>query len=181
MAEFPYRLIRSARKTICLEIGSDGILVVRCPQRTTTARVEAVIREKADWIRTHLEKHRAAGTATPFTQAQRQALGERTRTLLAQRLPVLARQVGVTYNRVTVRAQRTRWGSCSSKGNLNFNCLLALLPPFVSDYVIVHELCHLKEMNHSSKFWAQVEKILPDYKLRRKWLKDNGGVLIRRL
>ena len=77
--------------------------------------------------------------------------------------------------------QRTRWGSCSSKGNLNFNCLLMLCPEDVRDYVVVHELCHRKELNHSPRFWAEVAKVLPGYAVQRKWLKESGGTIIRRL
>ena len=93
----------------------------------------------------------------------------------------IAPLVGVSYGGITIRAQKTRWGSCSSKGNLNFNCLLLLAPAEVLDYVVVHELCHRREMNHSPKFWAEVERVLPDYDARRKWLKENGPGLISRL
>jgi predicted metal-dependent hydrolase len=86
--------------------------------------------------------------------------------------------VGVDYRRITIRSQKTRWGSCSSSGNLNFNCLLLLAPPEVLDYVVVHELCHRKEMNHSPRFWAEVGRVLPDYKKRNKWLKENGSRLM---
>ena len=89
--------------------------------------------------------------------------------------------MGVTVSNITMRNQKTRWGSCSSKGNLNFNCLLMLCPEEIRDYVVVHELAHLKELNHSPDFWAQVAEILPDYKERRKWLGDNGGAMIGRL
>jgi len=87
----------------------------------------------------------------------------------------------VSYGSITVRSQKTRWGSCSSRGNLNFNCLLMLTSPEVLDYVVLHELCHRKELNHSARFWAQVERVMPDYRLRRKWLKDHGSALIGRL
>ena len=87
-------------------------------------------------------------------------------------------RVGVTYGRITIRNQRTRWGSCSAKGNLNFNCLLMKAPPEVLDYVVVHELCHRLEMNHSPRFWAQVERVLPDYKVSRKWLREHGNELM---
>lgn len=81
------------------------------------------------------------------------------------------------YNRVTLRDQKTRWGSCSSKGNLNFNWRLIMAPIEVIDYVVVHELCHLKEMNHSRRYWALVEKTTPDHKRWRKWLRDNQYLL----
>ncbi len=81
------------------------------------------------------------------------------------------------YHRVTLRNQKTRWGSCSSRGNLNFNWRLIMAPIEVIDYVVVHELCHLKEMNHSARYWALVEQAIPDYKKHRKWLKDNHYLL----
>ena len=89
--------------------------------------------------------------------------------------------VGVTYGRITIRNQRSRWGSCSGKGNLNFNCLLMLTPSHVIDYVVVHELCHRLEMNHSPAFLAQVERVLPDYRKSREWLKEHEKELIGRL
>lgn len=83
--------------------------------------------------------------------------------------------------RITIRSQRTRWGSCSSKGNLNFNCLLVLFPPEVIDSIVVHELCHRKHMNHSPQFYAEIEKVFPEYKKWHKWLNDNGGLYMERL
>ena len=89
--------------------------------------------------------------------------------------------MGVRYGRLAVRSQRSKWGSCSGKGNLNFNCLLLLAPDEVLDYVVVHELCHRREMNHSPRFWAEVERVLPDFKNARRWLKQNGASLMARL
>lgn len=99
---------------------------------------------------------------------------------IPERVAYYAEQIGVTYGRITIRNQKTRWGSCSSKGNLNFNCLLMLTPPEIVDYVVVHELCHRKEMNHSKAFWSEVEKVLPNYKTRVRWLKDEGSSIMRR-
>lgn len=174
-----YQIIRSARKTISLQITPEGKLLVRCPNRMTAAEVDKFVRSKESWIQSHLQKRPPA--LPPFTEAEIKALAARAKQVIPERVAYFAPRVGVTYGNTTIRSQRTRWGSCSSKGNLNFNCLLMLTPPEVVDYVVVHELCHRKEMNHSAKFWAQVERILPDWKLRRKWLKDNGNSLIGRL
>jgi predicted metal-dependent hydrolase len=108
-------------------------------------------------------------------------LAQQAKAHLPKRVAYFAARIGVTYGRITIRNQTSRWGSCSDQGNLNFNCLLMLAPASVQDYVVVHELCHRKEMNHSARFWAEVEKIVPDYKVQRAWLKENGGALIARM
>lgn len=176
-----YTLIRSNRKTIAIEIAKGGQVLVRCPNKMPAYAIEDFIQKKANWIQTHVQKAKQGASAEPFTDEQIQAFRQRTNMLLQTRLPILSQKVGVNYQKVTVRNQQTRWGSCSSKGNLNFNCLLALVPDWVLDYVIVHELCHRKQMNHSCKFWLEVEKVCPDYKAARKWLKENGNSLISRL
>ncbi len=97
------------------------------------------------------------------------------------RVAFYAEKAGVRYRRITIRNQRSRWGSCSSRGNLNFNCLLMLMPVEVMDSVIVHELCHLKEMNHSRRFYAEVVRVYPEYWKWDRWLKDNGSAIMRRM
>ena len=116
-----------------------------------------------------------------YTEEQIKELYQKAKDIIPKKVHFYASKMGVTYGRITIRCQRTRWGSCSSKGNLNFNCLLALVPPEVLDYVVVHELCHRKELNHSARFWNEVERILPDYKTRRSWLKERGSGLIARI
>ena len=101
-------------------------------------------------------------------------LTELAKEVIPQRVAFFAAQMGVNYGRITIRNQKTRWGSCSQAGNLNFNCRLMKMPPEVLDYVVVHELCHRKQMNHSRAFWEEVEKVLPDYRVTRQWLKQNG-------
>lgn len=101
--------------------------------------------------------------------------------VIPERVAYYAPKVGVTYRRITIRNQRSRWGSCSGKKNLNFNCLLMLAPPEVLDSVVVHELCHLLEMNHSKKFYEQVLRVYPDYYRDHEWLKTHGEKLLRRM
>ena len=109
------------------------------------------------------------------------ALTDKALDIIPRRVEYFAKRIGVTYGRITIRNQKTRWGSCSSKGNLNFNCLLMLAPSEVLDYVVVHELCHRKEMNHSKAFWIEVEKVFPDYRDMVKWLKEEGSQIMQRL
>ena len=175
-----YELIRSDRKTIAIQIKPDGSVVVRCPRRMKTEEVRLFVESKSDWITKHL-KGRGPSAQEKLTEQEIARLREQTRCLVTQRVRHYAPLVGVTYNQITIRMQHTRWGSCSSKGNLNFNGLLALVPPEILDYVVVHELCHRKELNHSERFWNEVAKILPDHKERRKWLKENGHRLIARI
>ena len=178
-----YTVIRSSRKTIALEITREGKLLVRCPYGTTNQYIEDFVRDKSGWI----EKHLSAKSApvTPFTPEQIKDFASRTKALLQPRLEQYARQLGVSYNRVTIRSQHSRWGSCCKHKNgvynLNFNCLLALVPTEVLDYVVVHELCHIREMNHSKAFWLLVGTVLPDYKARKIWLREQGGELISSL
>ena len=175
---------RSARKSLSLEIMPDGSLLARAPQRMPEREIWAFIREKEDWIRIHRGQRmeRAADAAAdPLSPDQIKELADVALRVLPERCRYFAGIMGVSYGRITIRNQKTRWGSCSSKGNLNFNCLLMLAPPEIRDYVVVHELAHRKEMNHSPRFWKEVEKVLPDYRQRLLWLKKNGPELIARM
>ena len=116
-----------------------------------------------------------------MTEKELAELTERARVVFHERAAYYAPLVGVKYNRIAIRHQKTRWGSCSSKGNLNFNCLLLYAPPEVLDSVVVHELCHLKEMNHSKKFYDEVLRVYPEYYRWHNWLKVNGSSLLKKL
>ncbi len=176
----PYQIIKSDRKTIAIQIQPDGQVVVRCPKRMRTEDARRFVESKSDWIEKHLTK-RQPQDAVKYTPREIEQLREQARKRVTDRVKYYAPVIGVTYHQIAIRTQHTRWGSCSSKGNLNFNCLLALVPPEVLDYVVVHELCHRKELNHSACFWSEVERIMPDYKIRRKWLKENGASLIAKI
>ena len=181
MSGISYTLIRSERKTISIVVKPSGEVEVRCPKRCAKREVEAFVLSKEDWIRKYLETIAERPKKSSFTSEELKSLAGDAAAVLPERVRFFAQKMGVSYGRIAIRSQKTRWGSCSPKGNLNFNCLLMLAPPEVQDYVVIHELCHRKEMNHSARFWTEVEKICPDYRIHRKWLKDNGAALIARL
>jgi predicted metal-dependent hydrolase len=174
------KLIRTKRKTMAIQVTPDLRVVVRAPLKMPRHEIESFVLQKEDWIKKTLHDlsvRRAVENTlrpAPKNAAEMAALKERARTLITARALFFARKAGVTYGRISIRNQKTRWGSCSAAGNLNFNLHLAEMPPEILDYVVVHELCHRKEMNHSARFWREVEAILPDYRERRKWLHDNG-------
>lgn len=185
MMEYVTEIKQSNRKTIAFEIKEAGILTVRAPFYMTRAEIMTQISRHQSWIEKHMEKaaHRAQETEVnaKFTQKELRQMADIAAKVIPPKAERYAQMLGVNYGRITIRSQRTRWGSCSSKGNLNFNCLLTQVPENVMDYVVVHELCHRIEMNHSKRFWDLVGQIKPDYKTCRKWLKDNGNALIKRL
>ena len=176
--------MKSRRRTIALQVTDAGV-IVRAPNRVTRREADAFVQKHEDWIRKQLEKrekNRAAAAAVPkLTPQELDALYEQARVILPARARYYAGLLGESFARVTIRCQRTRWGSCSTKRNLNFNCLLMLTPPEVIDAVVVHEVCHLKEMNHSAVFYAHVLRLCPDYRRLDKWLSDNGKLLLARL
>ena len=176
-----YKILRSSRKTIAIQITPEGEVLVRCPSRMPKWQIQQFVDGKKSWIEAHLQKIASRPVQPKLTQQELKALAKQAAKDLPERAARFAPLVGASYGRITIRAQRTRWGSCSGKGNLNFNCLLMLAPEAVRDYVVVHELCHRKEMNHSARFWQQVEWILPEHRDSKKWLKDNGSTLLARL
>lgn len=183
MAGIEYELIRSKRKTLQIGI-SGGKVTVRAPLKTAKKDIDAFVAKYEAKIRQILaadaEKEQKAKQEGVLSDDDIKALTAKAKACLPQRAEYFARQMGVTYGKITVRCQKTRWGSCSSEGNLNFNCLLMLTPPEVIDSVVIHELCHRKEMNHSKKFYDELYRFCPEYDKRRQWLKKNGGVILAR-
>ena len=179
MEKMEYTLIRSSRKTISVQLSPTGEVVVRAPSRMSKRDISRFLEEKRDWIETHLRK--LPEVQPKLTDTELGALARYAKEVVPEIVARFAPLVGVEYGRVTIRAQPTRWGSCSARAKQNFNCLLMLTPDDVMEYVVVHELCHRKEMNHSARFWAEVERVIPSYRESRRWLKENGGGLIGRL
>ncbi len=168
-----YQWIRSRRKTIAIQIDREGQVIVRTPYGITKRQVEEFLDEKKDWLlqtRQRVEKRKTE--QIPISEEVRREGIERAKRIFPERTAYFAKRMGVDYGRITIREQKTRWGSCSSKGNLNFNWKLVLLDPELLDYVVVHELAHRREMNHSVAFWKVVEAELPDYRERRRRLKE---------
>lgn len=177
-------IIYSVRKSIAIDLRPDGI-TVRAPKGMPRRDINAFLESKRGWIEKHLvkmqERKEALEQVEPFTREEIHELADKALVVIPEKVKKYAPIVGVTYGRITIRNQRSRWGSCSSKGNLNFNCLLMLFPEEVINYVVVHELCHRKHMNHSAAFYAEVERVFPEYRKCQKWLKENGGLYLSRL
>lgn len=174
-----YELIRSARKSLALQVKEDGRVVVRAPLSMAARRIEFFVIDHWDWVEKQRQRlSRQRENARRITEEERQEGIRKAKEIIPRRAACFAARMGVSYGRITIREQKTRWGSCSQKGNLNFNWKLVLMPPEILDYVVVHELAHRKEMNHSPRFWAVVEKELPDYRKRREELKIRGREFI---
>ena len=181
-APHPYRLIRSKRRTCVMQMRPDGSVVVRAPLRMPNRLIQTFVVQHSDWIvqmRTKMQLAAVNGRPV-LTDTEIQSLRAQAAADFAARVHTFDAPMGVTVHRITIRCQKSRWGSCSSAGNLNFNLLLMLAPPFVRDYVVVHELCHRREMNHSPRFWSLIAQVLPEYPAAVQWLRDNGAALMAR-
>ncbi len=178
-------IIRSSRKTISLEIKGDLRIIVRAPLYAKDKDIKKFVEEHEEWLHKHIQKIRLKQENEPQVETlgaeQLKDLVKRAKAVIPERVEYFSDIMDVDFEKITIRSQKSRWGSCSCKKNLAFNCLLVLCPPDVLDYVVVHELCHLRHMNHSQSFWAEVEKYCPKYKSYRKWLKSEGDRLIKLL
>ena len=146
---------------------------MRAPQRLAKYRVAKFVKDHEDWIlkqQKKLEDYRE--TCHVITDEERRAGVQKALKIFPERTAYFAARMGVNYGRITIREQKTRWGSCSAKGNLNFNYQIYYLPDELLDYVVVHELAHRRHMNHSDEFWREVEQYFPMYRQCRKRLKE---------
>lgn len=187
----PCHIHFSNRKSLGIQIKEDASIHVRAPYFVRKRDVEAFVVEKKDWIYKHFmdisakvserTKQSPAGELTPAMEKQIRLLEKRFRKAAKEYFPrrcaELQKLTGGYYTKITIRNQKTRWGSCSQTGTLSFNYRLMMAEPAVIDYVIIHELCHLTHMNHSKAFWDKVAGIMPDYKIHMSWLKEHGNEL----
>ena len=185
IGEYNVEVRRTKRKSAAIKITADMQIVVFVPLYVSDNEIERMVISKSKWIDEHMLKVQSTiderSKLEKITFEQLKELEDQAVEYIPKRVKYYAEKENFVYNKITIKNLVSRWGSCSTKGNLNFNCLLMLTPDYVIDYIVVHELCHLREMNHSEKFWAEVEKIMPDYQRAELWLKQNGGNLISRM
>ena len=176
--QIKYVIKKSKRRSISLEIQGDCSILVKAPWFSTEKEIIEFIETKRSWILKHIEQtkrqNELAGNIGPFDEKRIRAIKRQARKIIPERVRLYAERAGITYGRIFIRLQKTCWGSCSAEGNLNFNCLLVLMPQEVMDSIIVHELCHRHHMNHSKEFYEEVYALFPEYKKWNKWIKENG-------
>ena len=176
------RIIRSKRRTMAIGV-KNGEAVVRAPYSVSKEEIERFVSANAEWVARRIAEQRLKEEKNKdirvLTEAELAELKKQAMIVIPARVRCYAPMVGVDYGRVTVRSQKTRWGSCSARGNLNFNISLMRAPLAVLDYVVIHELTHRKHMNHSKEFWADVARVMPEYKLAEKWLKEHGDEIMK--
>ncbi|MCE9585256.1 M48 family metallopeptidase [Candidatus Nomurabacteria bacterium] len=166
-----YRVRNTVRgRKVLISVGADGAVYVSKGARVSLGSVEKIMREKWDWVQSKIAEQKAKPqkilahcSIKDFSENK-----ERARELASGRLEHFNNFYKFNFKKVYIRNQKSRWGSCSGKGNLNFNYKIVFLPAELADYIIVHELCHLKEMNHSARFWALVAQQISDHKQKRK-------------
>lgn len=170
-------VVRSARKSIGLQVCENGDVLLRIPKRLSADALYEFLKREQTWIWKKVEQmqariaQRQETGAVPVEELSCEEL-EKIKEKIGSRVNEYKKVMDVTVGRITIRNQKTRWGSCSSKGNLNFNYQLYYLPDELLDYVVIHELAHRNHMNHSREFWAEVEKYCPDYREYRQRLKE---------
>lgn len=175
--EIRISVIRSARKSLGLEVRDANTVLARIPTRVSDRELKAFVENHRSWILEKTEvmaerEEKRKSTPAPPPELLSKTDRMKIQLKIGKRVRHYCEAMGVTVAYVTVKNQKTRWGSCSAKGNVNFNYQLAFLPDELLDYVVIHELAHRRHMNHSRAFWAEVEKYCPDYLERREQLKE---------
>lgn len=167
-----YEILRSARRTVAISI-KEGRVILRAPFILSDKEAERIIKKNEKWILSKLEKYELRKMNAPeLTEEQIRELRKSAKAYFTEQIKRFSKIMNLDYGRITITSAKTRFGSCSSKGNISFSYRLMLYPEAAREYVVVHELAHLLEMNHSKSFYNIVETYLPDYKERRKLLKN---------
>ena len=167
-----YEIVRSRRRTVALEVTREGRVLVRAPLRMPQGEIERFVASHAAWLEKAQAKVAARQAAhPPLTEQETAALRQRAKEVLPGRVAHYAAIMGVTPTSVKITSARTRFGSCSGKNGICFSLYLMQYPEEAIDYVVVHELAHIRHHDHSPAFYAEVAKVLPDYKERMKLLK----------
>ncbi len=167
-----YKIIRSKRKTVAVQVNSDGEVIVRAPRFYPAGRIDSFVKSKTDWILKAQEKQRCRKDSfAELTENEIKALKLSAKRVLNEKVDYYSQIMGVKPNSVKITSAQKRFGSCNSKGNVCFSYRLMLFPDEAIDYVVVHELAHLTELNHSKAFYNIVMRVLPDYKTRERLLK----------
>lgn len=166
------RLRKSSRLRVTIRPG--GICSVSAPWRLSDNEIEGFLFEKSEWLVQKVKDMKLLAPAVSKKEEKQEYLKykEKAREIAIAKVTHYAMQYKLMWKRIAIRNQKTRWGSCSRHGNLNFSYKLALLPEGLANYLIVHEVCHLKEFNHSDRFWNLVAQTIPDYKTKRDALKN---------
>ena len=168
-----YKLVRKRGQiNLRISINVEGRVLVSAPKLCPLFFVNQFVKKHFDWIVKHKDKRLLNPIQLKIKDDKKNYLmkKEEARKILTERVNVFTKEYGVNYRRIFIKNQRSRWGSCSQKNNLNFNYKVAFLTDKLRDYIVVHEVCHLIHMNHSKKFWDMVAKKYPDYKQLRKKL-----------
>lgn len=175
-------LIRSKRRTLSISVERDGIITIRAPRGLSQRRIDNFLKEKKKWITKRVEEakekqEKAKQLQSKLINVDIKKYREKARSHIRNRLEIFTKNFNLSYNKLRINGAKTRWGSCSPTNNLNFNWKIILAPTNIIDYLIVHELAHTKEKNHQKPFWNLVEKMDPNYKENRKWLKKHSYLL----
>ena len=184
---FRYKVEYSKRKTIQISIitSEPGYILVKAPIGISDTLIKKELELHKNWINKRLDESRKIISDVQkqgiLNEKELSELRKKAKGYIPGRVSYYAQIMGINYNKIYIRAQNTRWGSCSANGNLNFNCLLMLTPPEVIDSVIVHELAHRIHMNHSKAFYEEIYKYYPEYKKWNRWLKEQGKAILMRM
>ncbi len=165
--------VNKRARHIRISLYPNGRIAVTRPVGVSLARAENFLIEKYDWVRGKIKKRsQAAHVTIPYVSSiMYPHVKEEVYTFVVARLNYFNHFYGFKYNHVAIKRHKTLWGSCSAKSNVNFNYKILFLPQEIADYIVVHELCHVKEHNHSLRFWALVARTIPDWKERKKQLR----------